>query len=232
MREMFFVTRNSRYRILDRGPPWPWLLERVAALHGSMDPSGVVVGERFTMQPQTIVPGIVVYFAGRANDQTSPVATVEEWRQVLQPPMRPIIKDEFDRAVTKPTLPTVGPIPIETAIAAWHGAQGGHFARPAGHALRLLREAVELCFAAGSYPVEIATAVEAEIAKATEKREIHPDVVDVGALAGECGDVGILLDLFCHYAKIDLLTSKCRKLDVAMSRAQRVDADGVLWRIR
>ncbi len=61
--------------------------------------------------------------------------------------------------------------PTQLAAVDWHLGAGGKNVRLAGHALRLLCEAVELCVAAGANPQEIEQRVHSEIAKALERGE-------------------------------------------------------------
>lgn len=114
-------------------------------------------------------------------------------------------------------------------IVQWHGENGGFNARPAGHAVRMLREMVELCFAAGASTREIAQAVTQEFRKARDKKEITENP-NFEKTAEEAADVAMLFEVFKAYNVIDLEDAVVRKLQVNFERLWEVDADGVLWR--
>ena len=111
----------------------------------------------------------------------------------------------------------------------WHVANGGHFGRPAGHALRLLCEVVELCIASGAKPLEVMDAVRSEMDKATEKQEWDPSY-DPAAVGEEWADCAILLEVFRRLADIDGTAMCLAKHGVLLRREWVVDDDGVLWR--
>ena len=109
----------------------------------------------------------------------------------------------------------------------WHIECGGHFDRPAGHALRLLREVIELCVAAGASEDEIINHTSAEIAKAQSRGEFGGNPADVPA---EWADCSILLEVFRHHAGIDKNRVVREKLDVLWNRAWEAAPSGALYR--
>ena len=109
----------------------------------------------------------------------------------------------------------------------WHVSSGGHFARPAGLALRLLREVVELCVAAGATEDEIIGHTVEEIAKARQRNEFGGDPL---AVSGEWADCAILLKVFAHHAGIHESQTARAKLDVLWRRAWEPGASGALYR--
>jgi hypothetical protein len=110
----------------------------------------------------------------------------------------------------------------------WHTENGGFNARPAGHACRLLREVVELCFASGATATDIANAVMDEVKKETSKHTFAK--TDPEAMKEEVADVDILLEVFKIYNGIDINEAVEEKLQVLYERLWEVDGDGVLWR--
>ena len=112
-------------------------------------------------------------------------------------------------------------------IRRWHVSSGGHFARPAGLALRLLREVIELCVAAGATEDEIIGHTVEEIAKARQRNEFGGDPLAVG---GEWADCAILLKIFAHHAGIHESQTARAKLDVLWRRAWEPGASGALYR--
>ena len=108
----------------------------------------------------------------------------------------------------------------------WHKQNGGHFGRPASHALRLLREAVELCVESAATSSEIYSTVEEEIYKAEDRGDWGGDRTKV---PGECADIGLLLDLITGYLNIDIEYEKSKKLNLLQDRQWEVDPMGVLW---
>lgn len=113
----------------------------------------------------------------------------------------------------------------------WHRTNGGHATRPAGHALRILREVVELCVASGASRSEIYEAVAAEDDKATGRQEFGQGYIPYKALE-EFIDVTLLMKVFRGYFidEVDLLHKTRAKMEVVRNRAWEPDADGVLWR--
>ena len=112
-------------------------------------------------------------------------------------------------------------------IIKWHKDQGGHGGRLSGHALRLLRETVELCIASGATYKEINEATYAECIKATNRHEWGGNPDD---LPQEFADVSILQEVFAHYAGIDVERAREDKFKIILDRKWSADADGVLWR--
>lgn len=118
---------------------------------------------------------------------------------------------------------------------AFHRAFGGAMIRPAGHALKLLGEAVELCFACGANEAEIQQRVTKEVVKQLNRNvygralEAAPQIAEI---RDEAADVGILLTVLTQYLNIRLDDVCCDKLTIAESRNYKPDADGVLHRDR
>ena len=121
---------------------------------------------------------------------------------------------------------------LATLVNNWHSVNGGHFERPAGHALRLLCEVVELCIAAGAQPAELTETVQSEMVKATSKGEWlgEDDLINFFTIGEEWADSAILLEVFRNYAHIDGDTEVEDKHQVLLGRDWEVDRDGVLWR--
>lgn len=112
-------------------------------------------------------------------------------------------------------------------VARWHVENGAHFTRPAGHALRFLREAVELCVAAGASEDEVVNHVAAEIGKANYRNEFGGDPT---AVAEEWVDCSVLLEVFARHAGIDKVTEIRKKLDILWERKWQADESGALYR--
>jgi NTP pyrophosphatase (non-canonical NTP hydrolase) len=119
---------------------------------------------------------------------------------------------------------------LATAIVAWHRNQGGNPGRPAAHALRILREVVELCVAAGATPAEIMTTLSSELTKEVKENRRRLGEISRADLPYECADVQILLMVFAKYNGIDLKQMCQEKMEICFDRKWQVDADGVLWR--
>ena len=112
----------------------------------------------------------------------------------------------------------------------WHKTNGGKNVRLAGHALRLLNEAVELCVASGASADEIGSRVAAEIAKLAERGEFKLPV-DFSTVRDELSDVTILGDVLASYTgSVDLTPERERKIIILHERKWEADRDGVLWR--
>lgn len=120
---------------------------------------------------------------------------------------------------------------FEQEVQEWHRTQGGSGIRAAGHALRILRECVELCVAAGASETEIKMAVRRECDKAGERGEFGKDHGLVGKME-EFVDVTLLMKVFEGYFLPPRLVGNemRRKLEVCRLRQWQPDADGVLWR--
>lgn len=112
-------------------------------------------------------------------------------------------------------------------VARWHVESGASFNRPAGHALRLLREVVELCVASGAKESEIYDAINEEVWKARNRAEFGGNPESVPE---EWADCEILLQVFAQHFGIDRNAEVRKKLDVLWQRKWRADQDGVLWR--
>lgn len=109
----------------------------------------------------------------------------------------------------------------------WHRSQGGHFRMPAMHAVRLLREVVELCIAAGALESDMAIAFYREVEKARERGEFGGTP---GNVAVEWADCALLLDVFAGYMGIVPVAARRHKLDTLWERKYFADQFGVLWR--
>lgn len=107
---------------------------------------------------------------------------------------------------------------------------GGHFGRPAGHALKVLEKAVELCIAAGANAYETQRKVDNQIKQAMDKGELGLYQYDKDACAKECADVSLWLAVFVDHAGIDLDAAESAKLRILQKRRWQVDDDGVLRR--
>lgn len=103
--------------------------------------------------------------------------------------------------------------------------------RPSGHALKLLEEVVELCFAAGASPENVMDAVGDEIRKAEKKGEVTY-VDDRAKMGEECADVAISLDVVLRECGIDLTAEVAKKIPVLETRQWSPDERGVLRRPR
>lgn len=112
-------------------------------------------------------------------------------------------------------------------VSRWHELNGGHFANPMSHALRLLHEVVELCIASGALVPDIYQVLMKEIRKAEERAEFGGDPK---ALPGEVADCGLLLDVFAKYAGIDQNAEKRKKIAVLWERQWAANNGGALYR--
>lgn len=120
---------------------------------------------------------------------------------------------------------------IDGQIIDWHQSRGGAGHRAAGHALRILREVVELCIASGAQVYELEDALYAEVAKALDRKEFMKTHTPAEVLE-EFVDVRMLMTVFKRYFIIprDLEAMEWSKLEVCRKRQWQPDADGVLWR--
>lgn len=109
----------------------------------------------------------------------------------------------------------------------WHEESGGSFASPAGHALRLMREVVELCIATGASLDGMYEVLASEMSKAVVRGDIGGDP---DAVPGEVADCKILLDVFTHYAKINQHEVARRKMTTLWQRAWEPSSSGALYR--
>lgn len=114
-------------------------------------------------------------------------------------------------------------------IPRWHQEHGGNFNKPAGHALRLLNEVVELCMASGASEFDIRHHVVTEIDRQKDKFDFKIEG-NPNSLPEEWADCQILLNIFAHYAHINKTTAVREKVDVLWERQWEADEDGVLWR--
>jgi hypothetical protein len=109
----------------------------------------------------------------------------------------------------------------------WHQESGGSFIWPKAHALRLLREVVELCIACGASQAELEVHLYAEIDKASDKREWGGRS---DAVPEEWADCAMLLEVFRSYSLIDGPGEMRKKLDVLWEREWEADKGGALYR--
>lgn len=111
----------------------------------------------------------------------------------------------------------------------WHFRNGGHFTVPSGHALKILEEAFELCFACGASTNDVANVLANEVYKATKKNEItgnfNPD-----AAKEELADVSILMAIMAYYLNTDMTTEVDKKIPVLHGRKWGVNKAGVVKR--
>lgn len=114
-------------------------------------------------------------------------------------------------------------------VVRWHTENGGHFGAPGAHAVRLLREVVELCLASGARVADIQHHVATEINRQVTRPEFNPKGSPED-LPEEWADCQILLNVFAHHACIDKHKAVREKVDVLWGRQWECDADGVLWR--
>lgn len=118
----------------------------------------------------------------------------------------------------------------EPEIMSWHRKGGGSGIRSSGHAVRLLREVVELCIAAGATEQQIMTAVEQECDRASQRSEFGGK--SETEMFEEFADVTILSTVFRNYfiPREAYENTLAVKMDVIWGRQWEADADGVLWR--
>lgn len=109
------------------------------------------------------------------------------------------------------------------SVRRWHEANGGHFSAPWRHAIRVLREAIELCCASGAAYYEIEEALQAELKK-DAMRVIRGSVID------EISDVAIGLELLVNYYGLDRHKEIRKKLDILWEREWQPDGGGALYR--
>jgi hypothetical protein len=125
-------------------------------------------------------------------------------------------------------------------IIEWHQENGGSKGiSPAPHALRLLREVVELCMECGASEGAIRGAVQEEFRKELQKRDADciyrrdVAVLNFDKIREEMADSQFLLWILEHLwggYPAELVTQRENKLQVLKERLWRADEDGVLWR--
>lgn len=91
----------------------------------------------------------------------------------------------------------------------WHKARGGSFVEPHAHALKLLGETIELCFALGASAAEVQRLTAAEVSKEVEKglpsfgSRVRPQDIPEWfgneAVKGELADVGLCFIFIISY---------------------------------
>ena len=114
------------------------------------------------------------------------------------------------------------------SVMRWHQENGGKFTRPSNHAIRLLREVVELCVAAGASENDINAALMQETHKAYQRGEFGVD--HTSEIPEEWADCAMLLDVFAQHAGIDTHKEIRKKLDILWTRQWEADAGGALYR--
>ena len=119
---------------------------------------------------------------------------------------------------------------FDDAVIDWHRDQGGFGGNPAGHALRMLREVVELCIACGARQYDIHEAVAQELVKAIRRDEMGKQNVE--HMLEETADVDMLFTIFQKYfiPYYQEWDAREAKFEVVKARRWEVDSDGVLWR--
>ena len=119
---------------------------------------------------------------------------------------------------------------LQNEVMNWHKNNGGYNGSPAGHALRMLREVVELCIAAGAQPKDITTTVSDELKKEMTENFEHIGRVNISTLPYEVADVQLLLMVFAGYQQVDIMKLSKHKFEIVLERKWQVDSQGVLWR--
>jgi len=162
------------------------------------------------------------YAAGQGKDVyflLTPQGFEPELMYLLGTGCATTLEDILDRMARRPS----------GSVARFHSAMGGHFARPASHALRLLREVVELCVAAGASQNELLTVVHQEVIKEYSRDAFASNMDKVPE---EWADCALLLEVFRSYAGIDAQMVVRKKLDVCWEREWHPDEGGALYRPR
>lgn len=113
----------------------------------------------------------------------------------------------------------------------WHRSQGGFGGDPAGHALRMLREMVELCVASGASEAAIKMSVRRECDKARDRGEFNKQFGLLERVEEFC-DVKLLGIIYDNYFNPpDMVDVEIRrKFATCKARSWEADAEGVLWR--
>ncbi len=109
-------------------------------------------------------------------------------------------------------------------IAEWQDRIGARFTRPAGHALRLLHEVVELCLAAGADGKEIMQRVGYELLRGEKGGGSAEE------MRKELSDVAINVEVLNRFLGGMLDTDVAAKLVIIDVRQWELDRDGVPWR--
>ena len=116
-------------------------------------------------------------------------------------------------------------------ITAWHQSQGGKIedeTKAKFHALRILHEVCELCFATGATWDEIQAAAIDEREKVSKEGTLGMIIME--DWGSECADISFTLDTFCGNAGINLDMHREDKFKILQQREWFADANGVLWR--
>lgn len=113
----------------------------------------------------------------------------------------------------------------------WRADNKAHNTRPAGHALKILEEVIELCYASGAHPGEIYNVFQAETEKARTREEIK-QVPHMPRMQDEAADVTITVAAFVIANNIDIQDAFRKKVPILESRTWTPDNDGVLRRPR
>ncbi len=120
---------------------------------------------------------------------------------------------------------------LKEEVIQWTDDVGGHCnvnADSKYHALRLLNETVELCFAAGATENDVYQTIENEVSKEISKNgEIKPSPETI---SDEVADVAILIEIFAHHTNTSIDDAVADKLKILYNREWKTDEYGVIWR--
>lgn len=112
----------------------------------------------------------------------------------------------------------------------WRRNSGAHFRAPWAHAMKLLEEAVELCFAMGSTIDGVRRTVEQEIAKAVYQQCVHPGRYDRQETFVELGDVAVCCAVVSYHSRLQVPAAVDACIERVQSREWAADSSGVLRR--
>lgn len=118
---------------------------------------------------------------------------------------------------------------LADAVIEWHRSNGGNGSAPAGHALKLLEEVIELCVASGASVQRIINVVDAEITKASRKNEIGKPI-EPDKMGEEFADCEMLMRVFSYYFVSNERGYVADKLKALGYRKWEVNEEGVLRR--
>lgn len=118
-------------------------------------------------------------------------------------------------------------------------ALGGGGRTAAAVAGRLLDETVELCLATGLSEAEVLEVVQKALAHEVSKNIQPQNQCDTfrssaskASMAGECGDIGLILKDFCYITKINLEASEIDKFAKLKERKVIVAPNGTVTTIK
>lgn len=112
----------------------------------------------------------------------------------------------------------------------WRKENGGHFANPKAHALKVLEECIELCVAAGAEHNEIISLAHNELMK--ERTRNPYEVFQINNVEEEIADILLCLAALVIEAKIDTYAAIDSKIPIIEQRKWTPDKNGVLRRSR